>query len=551
MASNSVYVRDTWAALAAGGVFPGQFSDDGATYTFPRVTTTDARGANRHWTVEVHLLGPDQTKVPFNSKEMLAQPVPELEGYVGIIKTESWHEGGDAHLGKVPTRVESGRNLGKANATNVATQALRDALGLYNKKMKAAGKKTVKGPQLAQAHIPMPKPMLVKKIGSTKAATLTEAVFRRGVTVQRKFNGVRAVAFLEEAEAAESRSVVIYSRGQAPYNGMPTLRGELADLLSCAREAWTTLCAKKGRDPWDVAVQILTEKGEPPSPAAEFPQVNLDGELYLHGKSLRWISGQSRGTTTGSELQFWVYDCFFPQLAAASIPVVSATRQAFLDILFDLRDKARASRERPGPPPKIRRVENFPVPKEATPEDGLERVYDLAAQFVKEGYEGAIARKDDAPYRYGTNNYHSDNLVKVKPLHDKEFTCVGFTQGDRGKDVGAVIWICEVPAEDSPTGQAERFNVVPKNMTYETRYRIFQCLQEEVPGPDGSSTVSRFDRDFKGLPLTVEYPELSSKTGKPTQAKALMFRTYDPALAGTGVHPDPIGKLLEECPPPQ
>jgi hypothetical protein len=87
--------------------------------------------------------------------------------------------------------------------------------------------------------------------------------------------------------------------------------------------------------------------------------------------------------------------------------------------------------------------------------------------------------------------------------------------------------------------QDATFTVTPKGMDYKTRYALYRCLSAPVAGPDGSR-VTRFERDIAGLPLTVEYAELSKKTGKPLQGKAVAFRTYEGAV-------DPVRALLAEC----
>jgi hypothetical protein len=522
MASSAVHIPDMWDAILSGAI-PGAFTADGAAYVFPVVSTVDSRGGTRHWQIQVQVRLPSQQLANFNRKDILSQPVAPLPGCVGVVTSFSWHDGGEQRKGIVPTEVSAGKNLGKKNATNVATQALRDALGLYNKQVKRGS---------VPAEVPdrpagvRPKPMLVKKIGATKDSRLTDEVFRAGVVVQRKLNGVRMVAHAAEGE------VVLYSRTGGDYLGMPAIHDQLAVFLSVVPKAWTMLCAALQRDPW-------AESGAAEATGRAHPSVYLDGELYKHGKDLRWISGEARRTDGGSELEYWIFDCFFPELGA-DVPVTSRTRQRFLDILFLLTKGDQPERTLP----HIVRVANFYIPP--APADGqapIDTVMALAKQFVREGFEGAIARKDDKPYRYGDNGYHSSNLVKIKPLYDDEFPVVGYTQGTRGKDVGAVIWKCVVPAAKSSTGRDEEFNVVPKNITYEERYAIFQHLGDLVPIPGGSTT--RFERDFKGRPLTVEYPELSSKTGIPTQAKALAFRVYEQA-PGVPVPPDPITKLLED-----
>jgi len=546
MASSGVHIADMWVGLAG---LPGAFADGGTAYDFPVVRARDARGNVRNWALRVRVER-GGAPAPFDSASVLAQPVPDLPGHRGVITTETWHDGGDRHGGKTPTYVVRGKNAGKRNATNVATQALRDALGLYNKQLRAAGRpgegsalvssaegaalvSAAEGAAAAPAGPPAfdlssrPLPMLVKKPGDSADACLSDAVFRAGVTVQRKLNGVRLVV-----KAGEDGAPVFYSRKGGDYPGLAA--GDMRRLLDAAPAAWARLVAARGTDPWAVATdpkkpRVLVVGASGARPPGGCPPVYLDGELYEHGKSLRWISGQARGSAGGESLAFWVFDCFFPALTAAGCPVVSSTRQQFLDLLF-------AEAARGGPLAHARRVENFAADSEA-------RARALAKEFVRDGYEGAIVRKNDKPYRYGTKNYHSSNLLKVKPLLDSEFAVVGYTQGEIGKDLGAVIWTCEVPAADSPTGVAERFNVVPKNTTYALRYRIYECLG--LPAAAGSPQT-RFERDFAGRLLTVEYPELSSKTGKPTQAKALGFRPAEPA-PGDAVAEDPVTRLLREC----
>jgi hypothetical protein len=565
MASTSIHVADTWVALnASGGPFPGSFSPDGTCYRFPRVSTQDSRGGTRHWEITVQLkYGPGAgagggEAVRFNSAAFLAQPVTQLALHYAVVESNSWHDGGEVRKGVVPTIVAVGKNLGKKNATNVATQALRDALGLYNKQMKAGGTMataataatgatgatgaTAASASATAATAPPgrgtaplgPLPMLVKKLDETVDARLTLNVFRQGVTVQRKLNGTRMVAFPANIGAPD---VVLYSRTGRATPGKPTIRVQLSDLLSKTPEAWSILCAAWKSDPWPAAVKALGLKT--PGPC---PRPHLDGELYKHGKTLMDISGASRRAAKDGDLQFWIFDCFFPELVAGGFEVPSATRQFFLDTLFSLGGADK---------PNLGRVQNIVLdvsPLETPPPEGAltamtTQVHALAAKFLKEGFEGAIVRKNWTPYKYGTNGYHSSNLIKIKPIHDAEFTVVGYTQGVRGKDVGAFIWECVVPAARSVTGKDETFRVVPKNMTYPMRYHVYSFLNEDVGG------LSRFDRDFKGRPLTVEYPELSSKTGIPTQAKALGFRMYEPA-PGARDEPDPVLRLLEDHPLP-
>jgi ATP-dependent DNA ligase len=593
MASTAVVIADMGAAIAAGEV-PGAFTAGRMAFVFPTLVYTGARGAQHSWTVRVELFS--RTGVQRAIDEALLARGAELPAGAYAEITVDAQQVDGKRRDNVPTVVREGKNLGRANATNALTQALRDALGDYNAHKRkvntyaaspsaappsaappsaappsvapssaapsglpaavapsaapttklpvvsvnlaaasgsssgtasssaaASSSGKNKGKAEGAAFDPRPPPQLVKKLGETKDATLSEADFRRGVFVQRKFNGTRCIARVAknadpQRDAVDAQGqeveVALYSRTSRDVPGQPRLLAALADLARAApAAAW------------------------PPGLAAHF-----DGEMYRHGAALHEISGQTRraGKAADIELTFHVYDVFFPGEIYEGVDRPADARQAFLDAVGLAACSAGAPADAQGQgAPALCRVENYPAAD-------IAEVRTLQRRFVAEGFEGAIARKAGAGYRYSYNNYHSANLVKIKDIHDSEFPVVGFTEGDRGKEVGAIIWICRVPKPKIPGD--DQFHVVPKNMDYDTRRLLFSCLSELVPrsaaAPAGPANplVTRFERDLRGLPLTVEYPELSAKTGKPSQAKALAFRTYEGGPAA-----DPVRRLLAEC----
>jgi ATP-dependent DNA ligase len=221
------------------------------------------------------------------------------------------------------------------------------------------------------------------------------------------------------------------------------------------------------------------------------PQPYLDGELYLHGYPLNVISGQVRKENYDVKLEYYIFDIFFID----NVNIESKYRQDYLTKLFQNKTFTY-----------LKRVENFTV-------NNITELKKLAKAFVKDGYEGAVIRKDNMPYKYSYNNYHSSNVIKLKPVYSDEFRVIGFTEGKKGKDLGKIIWICEI---DNPKKANDaQFNVVP-NMTLEEREKLFNYL------------------------LTVEYTDVSDKTGKPLQAKAITFRTYENNI-------DIIQKIFKEC----
>jgi hypothetical protein len=98
-------------------------------------------------------------------------------------------------------------------------------------------------------------------------------------------------------------------------------------------------------------------------------------------------------------------------------------------------------------------------------------------------------------------------LVKLKQCFSDEFKIIGYTEGSRGKDKGAIIWVCE-------TADNVEFNVTPKDITYEQRKELFLDAEEN------------FDKKYKHKMLTVDYEALS-KNGVPLRAKAVVIRDYE------------------------
>ena len=533
-AKNRPHIRDYAGALARKEI-PAERDGATGTYVFdPVVSVSAARGRARlAWQARVSARGAGGAAVPID-EGWLAPGAKTPPGVVGVVVTTSGQERGKRKE-SAPTVVASGKNAGKANATNPVTQALRVALSLHNAQEGKAAAAAAPPPEAAppgacRAPPPgTPYPMLVKKQGAGPGATLTEDDFAAGVTVQRKFNGVRAVAFLGADGGA-----CFYSRTAKPYAVSAALRAQAAALLAA---------------PFPPA-------GAPAGPY-EKAAPYLDGELYRPGWGLRKSSGRARAGGGGG-LDFVVYDVFWPAAKAAGHDMPSARRQGYLAALFEKRGACCSGGQSA---PRVRRAANFPVAS-------LGEAEELRDAFVREGYEGAIARRDRRGYAYSANGLHSANLLKLKPVHHAEFPVVGYTQGSRGKGVGAVIWVCTVPPalrnlrpRSEQTGEPGegfyRFTVVPKGMPYANRYHVYRCLGEAVPddrpGAPAGQTVTRFERDFLGRPLTVEYPELSTKTGKPTQAKSLAFRPAgDGGPAGEGFSPFEEGRagyarLWREC----
>ena len=114
----------------------------------------------------------------------------------------------------------------------------------------------------------MPLPMLVKKIGETRDATLTESDFQKGVFVERKYDGYRSIV------AKLKDQMVIYSRTATEYTGLDKICNDVKVLLGDCN-------------------------------------LYIDGELYSHNTSLQDISAKVRNgksiTLDKSDIKLYIF----------------------------------------------------------------------------------------------------------------------------------------------------------------------------------------------------------------------------------------------------
>jgi ATP-dependent DNA ligase len=133
----------------------------------------------------------------------------------------------------------------------------------------------------------------------------------------------------------------------------------------------------------------------------------------------------------------------------------------------------------------------------------LDKQYD---KYIKDDYEGMMIRSSDGFYATsakGSIGLRSKDLLKRKEVFSEEFEIVGWTQGTSGKEIGAIIWICQ-------TKEGKWFNVTP-NLDYEERYNIYNECKK------------KFEDKYSNRMLTIEYRGLSNDK-IPQHAKCISFR---------------------------
>ena len=222
---------------------------------------------------------------------------------------------------------------------------------------------------------------------------------------------------------------------------------------------------------------------------SKHPDLYIDGELYNHSMQLQQISGIVRAqlgdTTAQKQLQFWVFDCFDIHQSS----MLFEERITLLQSLFDSTEYTY-----------LKLVPSHLIQSEKEGDMKFK-------QYVKDKYEGIIYKNKHAIYEFSfTKEKRSMQYQKRKACFDAEYKIVGFTQGDKGKDVGAVIFIME-------TKKKITFHGVP-NATYEERYAMYQ------------DCILHFDSKYKNKMATIQYDDLSA-AGVPLRARFITVRDYE------------------------
>lgn len=208
----------------------------------------------------------------------------------------------------------------------------------------------------------------------------------------------------------------------------------------------------------------------------KMPDLVLDGELYIHGRSLQYISGTARlesGESRCNELEYYIYDTMNANMTAQERWNYISDEIAPILGIVDFDPNANWNDD----DLKVRIV-----PEEEVV--GWTNIQKLHDKYVSEGFEGIVIRDPDKPYNYGGR---TNAMIKVKMYQDDEFEIVGYSDGLRPEDM---VFICKTQAgkefEAKPMG--------PRELKYEYLDRM-----EELIGK--MATVKYFYYSDDGRPL--------------------------------------------------
>jgi DNA ligase-1 len=267
------------------------------------------------------------------------------------------------------------KNVGRSNETTPEEQAVLENISKSKRKIDKGYVKTKKAAEAPATNaLGLKKPMLATSLDKVKP----ESIDWNNAFVQPKLDGHRAL-FVDG---------VLYSRSGKVIN-LP----HIVDAINAS------------------GVQHL----------------HLDGELYLHGKTLQELGSLIRKLTPESEqVEFHIYDVVdenasFSERTEEFKSIADCHPRIIVNPTYDVFD--------------------------------MEETMLLHEAFRVDGYEGTMLR-------FGLDGYGTDKrsrkLLKVKEFHDAEFKVVGYEEGKpyiRGDEVYQVpVWICE-------TEDGAKFNV--------------------------------------------------------------------------------------------
>lgn len=443
--------------------FPGEIQDDGM-YHFPELYSTDAKGKTRIWKIIIRLVKL-KSKMPKHGIDwnMLDEDqMPIKSEYLGDILSlptnsvaQFWHESGiiDGKITRHAPSYGKPTNVGKKNYRDSFKSALIKARQSYMLKVDKGFKpKNEYDNPIEMKHSKF-YPMLARKLNEAKE-------WKYPCYIQPKLDGLRSIVYL----AANPRSgtpndVCIYSRSLKEIMGFEALREELYPIL----------------------VDMYNHDAD--------ESLYLDGEFYKHGLQLQDINGIVRNIVKNRSQEtvpLHIFDVFYP----SQISMIYKDRLQILNNLFAMRSKWQT-------------VVRVPT-QTAKTEGEADEIYE---QYIADNYEGAMYKSINAPYLTSSEKtsteLRSRDVLKRKKEYTEEFEVVDYTEGTKGKDVGAIVWICQ-------TTDGKQFHVTP-NVTYEERYKLFKEAKK------------KFGQLYEGRMLMVKFQDWS-KDGKPLRAKGLIFR---------------------------
>lgn len=202
----------------------------------------------------------------------------------------------------------------------------------------------------------------------------------------------------------------------------------------------------------------------------DYPDVILDGEIYVHGHHLQEISGVVR-------LHEWEDRCKILEYHIYDIGDANKKFEERLEFLNTLKDYFKDSS-------KIKVLDHILT-------ESYNEIKKLHDAWVAEGYEGLVGRKADKPYKFGRRG---SDMIKVKEYQEDEFEIIDYKDGLREEDF---VFVCE-------TKDGEVFEAKPMG-DRELKAKYLEDI-DNIIGKMG--TVKFFDYSKDGIPMQPVFKDI-------------------------------------------
>lgn len=403
MSAKSVTISDYRTQI------PGEFNKSRTRWSFPQLKSINSRGKERTWEIYIEIRDDDGKKRVISDKYYSEDSPYPVHIYTCTGEVDGQQTTSD------PTIVRTGKNKGKKNATTNFTQALRDALGMYNKQKTMRDKTKEKAAPVAadKAEQQMIPPMLLQDYFKQKKPFN----WAHGAIVQPKFDGIRGSIIYPHR---------LYSRKLKTFDNLA-----ISDLEANLRD--------------------LSRKHK---------GIMFDGEIYAEGASLQAINRAARGDNPrGLQLKFYIFDIYCPAKP-------ELTAEARIQKLMDMKDAGAFAAY-----PAICLAEWRFVRDETE----LNTYYQ---ELLRRKYEGAVIRIPSGVYKPSYGQYRSSSILKMKPIKTDEYMCDAIEMAAKGSHAGAIKYICYITDPANPDNRLH-FKVTPKGGSVEGWKAEYQRLMEK------------------------------------------------------------------------
>lgn len=210
---------------------------------------------------------------------------------------------------------------------------------------------------------------------------------------------------------------------------------------------------------------------------AGLDQLHLDGEIYLHGKTLQEISSLVKRTQPGTEeLVYHIYDVVSDKHYAARLSIICNEGV----VVYDW-------------PQAIEMLESH----EVYDKNSLMAYHE---QNLSAGYEGTMLRWGDEGYQDGKRSKH---LLKLKNFTDSEYRIIGAEMGVpyiRGEEEFSVpVWVLDA-------GEGKTFTATAQGDMYE-KHELWETRDQHIGKLLTVKHHGKSKDDIPQLPVSLRFRE--------------------------------------------